>query len=611
MPTRIDRPAASPRATIWLAALLALAVIAVYGQTAGFGFVDFDDYQYVAANPNVSAGITRRGLAWAFTAISPSYWHPLTFLSHMLDASLFGLNPGGHHLTSVALHVANTLLLLHLLDRTTRRYWSSLFVAALFALHPLRVESVAWIAERKDVLSTFFLLLTLTLYSLDRERRRPAPYWAAVATYAAGLMAKPMLVTLPVLLLLWDVWPLKRVELDASAGKGRVSPPPFGLVLEKAPFFALSLLSCAVTAFSGHEAGAVATLDSLPLSFRLINALHSYVRYLGDLVWPTNLAIIYPIPKTLSVATGILAGAALLAVSSLVWRLRRELPSLLVGWCWYLVTLLPAIGLVQVGQQARADRFTYVPLIGIFIMIAWGLPALWLRLGLRRELLAGAAVVSLAACTALTWVQLGHWRSSTTVFNHAIEVVPDNFIAYRLLGNALVLQGDFPAAEHAFQASARISPDEDLTHAWWGAALLKQGKVAEAIEQYSAALSSNPDAENQAGLGRALAAAGRIGEAIEHYRQALLIEPSNADLDYLLGAALGRNGDIPAAIEYLGAAVARRPDFAEAHYDLGIALIRSGNTAGAIEHFSAALQVNPDFAEARRSLAAARSLRQE
>ena len=631
------------RKKIALAILLVVVVSIVYSQTLGHDFLNYDDQAYVTDNNSVKSGLSRHSFIWAFTTTWASNWHPLTWISHMLDYELYGLNPAGHHLTNVLFHSANTLLLLYLLYYTTGMYWRSFFVAALFALHPLHVESVAWVAERKDVLSTFFMLGTLLLYSLYCNRRRGLFYVSALFVYAAGLMSKPMLVTLPFVLLLWDIWPLGRLMSHGESG-GKGNQPFSRIFIGKLPFFILSLISCVITYSAQHRAGAVAATGSMPFSFRTINALISYVKYLWLTLWPSHLAVIYPLQTALPVTTGLLAGAALLIASVLIMRLRLGYPYLLVGWFWYLGTLVPVIGLVQVGQQAMADRYTYIPLIGVFVMIAWGGAAFRERVPFLKHALTGMAAMVLVLLAICSWRQIGFWKNSVTLFEHAVSAIADNHIAYRLLGNALAQQNDFTGAERAFQSALRIRPDDDLTLTEWGAALAQQKRDAEAIECFTAALRINPDSANAhynlgavlAGEGRQaeaigqyrealkinpddrdarnnlagiLLGGGKISEAIYHYKKALLLDPANAGIYYSLGLALSMQGDITTGIAYFKRAIAIRPAFAEAHYNLGIALIRTGNVPEAIRHFKEALSIDPGFDDARKSLKRAETMR--
>jgi hypothetical protein len=532
--------------TIVLLVLMAVVSL-VYWQSMHHEFINYDDRLYVTGNPHIKAGLTYDRIIWAFKTVQASNWHPMTWLSHALDYELYGLNPKGHHLTNVIFHIANTLLLLYLLHYTTQKYWQSMFVAALFALHPLHVESVAWVAERKDVLSTVFGFGTLILYTKYTKGRRPLYYVIALTLYALGLMSKPMLVTLPFVMLLWDFWPLgrfpfkkQRIEYDLRDLHTNYPPStPLRLVIEKIPFFALSLASCIVTYIAQNKGGAVANVQFVPLLFRVVNALLSYVRYISNMFWPHHLAIIYPMPLTLTIVQGLTAGFVFVAISYLVYRLAYQHPFLSVGWLWYLGTLVPVIGLVQVGNQALADRYTYIPLIGLFIMISWGVPILAKNFRHRRVLLPAGAGLALAALTICTWVQLGYWKNGVTLFSHAIEVVADNYTAYKILGNALGEQGKFAEAERSFQESLRIHPDDEDTHTEWGVVLGKQNKIGEAIDHFNAALQINPDcADAHYNLGVALAKQGRLDEGIRHFRAALQVDPGLVEARKALETAM-------------------------------------------------------------------------
>lgn len=635
--------------------LFVLVVTGVFWQSTNHDFINYDDPAYVTENNHVKSGLTYQGLKWAFSTLTASNWHPLTWLSHMLDCQLYGLTPMGHHLTNIILHILNTLLLFYLLHCATRDYWRSFFVAALFGLHPLHVESVAWVAERKDVLSTFFLLITLIFYDRYARQLRPLPYVLALVSFALGLMSKPMLVTLPFVMLLWDVWPLNRLKLQRSSGtdghSGTAignncisSGSQLGLVREKIPFFVLSLVSCIITYRAQDQAGAVAAIHTLPLGFRAVNALLSYVRYIGKMFWPHHLAVIYPLPTTLTIAQGLAAGLALLVITYLACRLARRHAHLLVGWLWYIGTLVPVIGLVQVGKQAMADRYTYIPLIGLFIMISWGVPALLRSWPPLWVVLPAAACLFLSALTIATWVQIGYWKNGVTLFSHAAGAVADNSIAYRNLGNALAQRGDFADAERSFQEALRIYPDDEETHTQWGAALAKQKRIEDAIDQFMIALQINSNsadahynlgvmfAENRdtaqaikhyvealrieprredahLNLGSIYLGEGNLNQALYHYYQASSLDPYNAEIVYSLGLAYGMNGNLAESIRCFSAAVRIKPDFLEAHYNLGIAFVKAGNLDEGIHHFSEVLRMNPDFKEARRTLQAAIELK--
>lgn len=441
--------------------LLIVATLAVFQQLPEYDFVNIDDYYYVTENVHVTRGLTREGIIWAFTTLHANNWHPLTWLSHMLDCQLFGLKPGMHHLTNLLLHMANSTLLLLVLKRMTGALWRSAFAAALFALHPLHVESVAWVAERKDVLSTLFWLLTVWGYAGYVEYPGRNRYLLVLLFFALGLMAKPMLVTLPFILLLLDYWPLGRVKLWESreGGSGGIQrSSALHLVREKIPFFALTLASGIVTVVAQYKGGAVRSLNLLPLDVRIANALVSYVGYIGKMIWPQHLAIFYPHPGALPTWQVVGAGLLLLSLSIILLRAAGRFPYLGVGWLWYLGTLVPVIGLVQVGDQAMADRYTYVPLIGLFVLIAWGIPDLMARWRYRQIALTISAVIVVFCCTVSTWSHVKHWRNGTALFTHAVNVTADNALAHDGLGFALARQGRLDEAIAHYSEALRIKP---------------------------------------------------------------------------------------------------------------------------------------------------------
>ena len=529
---------ADTRRILLIGLLLIAATLAVFWRTLDNNFINYDDDNYVTANQHVQAGLTGESISWAFTSTVENNWHPLTWISHILDWQRYGQNPMGHHLTNLLFHIATVLLLFVVLYWMTKRVWRSAFVAALFAIHPLHVESVAWVAERKDVLSTFFWLLTMLAYVWYVERPKARRYILVVALFALGLMAKPMLVTLPFALLLLDYWPLKRL-LAGRRHSWR------GLILEKSPLFALSAASSVVTYFV--QKGAVSSFDVLPLWMRVENAAVSYVTYIIKAIRPDNLAVIYPYPRH-GLPIWEVVGAALLlvAISVVVLRCARRLPYLSVGWFWYLGTLVPVIGIVQVGLQAMADRYTYVPLIGIFIIIAWGVPDLLRSRGLSQSgyVAVPAAIIIIGALTAATWKQVGYWRDSVTLFKHALACTKDNYVAHSNLAAALVRRpGELDKAIAHCHAALRIQPDSAEAHFNLGNALSRQGKPNDAIAQYREALRANPgDPEVHNNLGAALTAQGRTEEAIIHYKKALRIRPDCAETHNNLGNALSMQG---------------------------------------------------------------------
>ena len=583
-------------------AVLAILTFAALQGVLRNSFVNYDDAAYVAANAHVLKGLSAESIGWAFTATECSNWHPVTWLSHMLDVSLFGLDPRMHHLTSLLFHALNAVLLFLLLVRMTGARWRCAFVAALFGLHPLHVESVAWIAERKDVLSTFFWLLTLAAwlgYLEGKEGRTRTGqgqrggwrYALVLVLFALGLMAKPMLVTVPFTLLLLDFWPLRRWPAAGSAGPGcRRAIPLRGLLLEKIPLFAMSAVSCVVTYIAQRRGGALQTLQTIPFAERLANAVVAYAAYLEKTVWPTALAVFYPHEHPGLVTWQVAASALfLVAVTTLALWLARKAPFIAFGWLWYLGTLVPVIGLVQVGEQAMADRYTYVPLIGIFIAVVWGVvrvveravepavggsvargPAARVKasgpIGYALGVVGALALVPLFV---LTRVQTGYWANDLTLFQHALSVTTDNWMAHNNLGGVFSESGRTEEAISQFEEVLRIRPDHAEANYNLGLVMERAGRHAEAIEQYHRALKLRPDyAEAYYNLGNSLLHAGRPAEAIEPYERSLRL----------------------------------KPDDAQAQNNLGIALGRLGRTAEAIEHYNQALRINPNFEPARANL---------
>lgn len=572
----------------WIAAALALLTLAAYSSVSSFEFSTFDDPQYVVDNPRVNQGLSRESVAWAFTTGHASNWHPLTWLSHMLDAQLFGMRAGYHHWVSVLLHVANTLLLMAFLVRTTGAVGRSAFVAALFALHPLHVESVAWIAERKDVLSTLFFMLTLLFYQRYARAATPARYLPVFACLALGLMAKPMLVTLPFVLLLLDVWPLGRYRPGEGGG------PVLRLVAEKLPLFALAAASSIITFLVQREGGAVSGLELTPLGLRLANALVSSVLYIRNMFWPANLAVMYPMPASIPAWQWLGALLTLLAISYGVLRQATRRPWLAVGWFWYLGTLVPVIGLVQVGTQAMADRYTYIPLIGLFIIVSWGGYDLLARYARPRWTVPLLATLLVAALSAATWHQTRYWSDARTLWQHALEVSRDNYRAHVALGSLLEEEGhNREAAEH-FAAALRIEPRYAEAHNKLGVALAALGHPDQALEHYRRALRLNPGlAAAHTNLGNALAAQGRLDGALREYQEALRLNPDDALAANGMGSALDEMGRVDEAITLYRRALDLDPNLAAAHNNLAAAFAKKGRVDEAVAEIRAALRHEP------------------
>ena len=578
---------------------LTLASLAAFLGARQCGFVNYDDPVYITSNPHIQRGLTLPAVLWAFGAGAASNWHPLTWLSHLLDVDLYGLNPAGHHLTSVLLHALNGVLLFLILQKMTGAPWRAAVVAALFALHPLRVESVAWVSERKDVLSTLVGLLTLWAYLRYAENLKSqisnfkSFYALALVFFALGLMAKPMLVTLPFVLLLLDYWPLERLQRSLA-----------GLLREKIPFFVLAAASSVVTFVVQRHGGAVSSLTGVPLGARVGNAFISYARYLGKIFWPARLSPLYPHPGYWPAWKIAAAVIVLVAMTAWVIRLGRSQPYLPVGWCWFVGMLAPTIGLVQVGIQSMADRYSYLPSVGILIMVVWGAHQ-WLeaRPG-GPYVLATAAALAVGACLMLTVRQVEYWRTSETLFLHAVEVTDNNYLAYNNLGYDLSNRGETERAMLYFRRSLEINSNYDEAHNNLGFALAALGRYKEATNEYIRALSLNPDlTEAHNNLGIALGDLGFADAGIHEFQVALQENPNHAGAHNNYGVALAMKGKLDDAIEQFRLAVAAEPNHVGAHSDLGNALALKGDLAGAIREYEICLGINSKDAQVHNNLA--------
>jgi len=585
---------------------LAVIIWAVFGQTRHYGFVNYDDSLYVYENPEVARGLTSKGVLWAFTHVHAANWHPLTWISLMLDSQVHGLNAGGYHLTNVLLHTVTAILLFLVLRQMTGLLWRSAFVAAVFAIHPLRVESVAWVAERKDVLSGVFFMLTLGAYvRYARHSWSFARYGLVVLLFALGLMSKPMLVTLPFVLLLLDWWPLNRMRADAARqpvfrlGGWLI---PRRLILEKLPLLGLVAASCAATLFAQTEA--VESLEDVSMPLRVANALVSCAAYMGKMFLPSRLAIFYPFPPKVELMREMIPAAILLLFISVgVFVLRKTRPYLAVGWLWYLVMLAPVIGILQVGLQARADRYTYLPQIGLYVLLAWSAADLCAGWRHRRVVLGGCSMAILAALIFCARAQTSYWRSSESLWTHALACTTNNVFADNNLGVDLLDRGKLDEALPHFQRALQSNPDYAEAHNNLGAILFQKGKVDEAIPHFQEALRIKPGyAHAESNLGNALFKKGKVEEAISHYQRALEIDPGLAEADNNLGAALLQKGNVDEAIAHFQKLARISPDYAQVYYNLGNALFQKGNVDEAISQYEKALQINPDSAPARNKL---------
>ena len=590
-----------PPGVWWIYLGLALITLAAFQQLRICDFVNYDDGEYVVGNGNVNTGLTINNVIWAFTSGYACNWHPLTWLSHMLDCQLFDLKPQWHHFTNLLLHIINTLLLFAVFKQMTAAVWRSAFVAAAFALHPLHVGSVAWIAERKDVLSTLFWMLTMAAYCKYAKTTSLKWYLLTLAAFALGLMAKPMLVTLPFVLLLLDYWPLERINQKRK------------IIIEKLPFFVLSAVSSDITFLVQQKSGAVEQMIKIPLHSRIINALVSYLAYIEKMIWPSGLTVFYPHPRqTLPVWHAVVAAVLLAGVSIAIFRLARNHKYLVVGWLWYLGTLIPVIGIVQVGDQAMADRYTYIPLTGLFIIIAWGVEDLTRKWRRRKPLLEAIGGIIVAAMLICTNFQLKYWHNDFTLFEHALNVTKDNYLAHNNLGFALSSAGNINEAIKHYQAAIEIRPDIAMAHYNFGNALKSQGRLDEAIAQYQQALQIRPDyASAYNNLGGAFHQAGKLDEAISQFQRAIQLQPDYAEAYNNLGIVFLSQRKYDEALKYFHKTLRLKPDFFETYNNMGVALAGLEKFDEAIESFQRALKMKPDYGSAQRNLAGVIKLREE
>lgn len=592
--------------TFFLSYVLVAATLLVYWQLGGHGFVIYDDPEYVYENPFVRMGLTSTSIEWAFTTFHSANWHPVTWLSHMIDVQLFGLDPWGHHMTNLILHTANVLLLFLLLCRLTGFPWRSMVVASLFALHPLHVESVAWIAERKDLLSTFFWLITLYFYADYVRSPARGRYLLVIVAFTVGLMTKPMLVTIPFVLLLLDFWPLGRIRRSDPIGLGGADKAGISvrqLLLEKVPLLVLTAVSCGITLFAQQSVGAVKSLSNYPLTSRLANALTVYADYLYKMAWPQNLAVFYPFPTTILWGPLLAASGLLATISIAAFFSRDKKPYILFGWLWYLGTLVPVIGIVQVGGQASADRYTYIPLIGIFVALTWWLSDCTSGYRQRKIILTTITVAVLAACTVITVKQISYWQNDVTLFSHALAVTDENYVAHNNLGFALVQNGKYAEAGWHFSEAIRIAPS--LADAWLnqGDNLLRAGEIEKSLPYFSRAIELRPNfpaAYND--LGVAMMRRGRLHEADENFTRAVALDPFMADGSFNKGMVTSMMGRPEEAISHFAKALQLNPDNPGYHVRIGVELINLKRFADARVYFSEALRLNPNDAAARNYL---------
>jgi len=642
---------------ILICAALALITFLAFRGVLGNKFVSYDDEKYITENKDVQSGLSLKGVLWTFSTTTASNWHPLTWLSHMLDCQLFGLNPGRHHLVGLLLHIINTLLLFAVLEMMTAAMWLSAFVAAVFAVHPLHVESVAWASERKDVLSTLFWLLTMILYVRYVRRQNKIWYLSAVLAFALGLLAKPMLVTLPFALLLLDYWPLERLKAQDTRrkpadsveriadrkGKSQIHYTPNAIrytLLEKLPFFVLSAVSSIITFVVQRNAGIMANVIEYPLRGRLENVSVSYVKYIMKMIWPADLAILYPLyGNRPPVWQPVLAAILLIAVSIWIVRSAQKRKYLPIGWLWFLGTLVPVIGVVHVGAQSMADRYSYIPSVGLLVIAAWGIDELTAKWRSRKTALSVSASIIILALGIGTAHQVRHWQNTMTLFEHALAVTHNNAIANYNVGVELQSQGKAGEAANHYRQAIQVDSEYAEAHNNLGRLLADEGKYNEALKHFNEALRIRPKyAEAHSNLGVLLKSQGRLNEAASQLNEALKLKPDFAeaynnlgivfkqqnkfeqaisnykkslelrpDFDHALnniGLALEMQGKLNEAIDYYRQALKVKPDYADAHYNIGNALQSAGRPDEAAGHYREAIRVKQDFADAHNNLGA-------
>ena len=635
---------------ILVSILIAVVTLSVYWNVIGFSFIRLDDSAYVTDNLFVKKGISLDGIKWAFSEVYVDYWHPLTWLSHMSDIQLFGLNPGMHHLTNLVFHILNAILLFIVLDRMTGAVLKSTAVAVFFALHPLHVESVAWISERKDVLSAFFWMLTMLSYHWYILKRTILRYLTVVTPFILGLMSKPMLVTLPFVLLLLDFWPLNRFNSDWENVHER--NPSFLntfrssnrrhllsiLILEKIPLIMLGMVSCVITVYGQKSVGAMRDLATIELSSRVSNAITAYITYLGKMLWPTHLAIFYPYPNSIQPLWVLLCAIVLLSITVCGFLYAKKSPYLIVGWFWYLGTLMPVIGIIQVGDQLMADRYTYIPLIGIFLIVVWGFTDFVAKWRYKKVFLGGSSAIIFALLIISTWLQIGFWKNNEALFSHAVTVTENNYLAHGILGSVFIAKGDVNVGIKEYYEAIRINPYYYLAYFRLGEVFTRRKEYDKAIEYYSKGLEIKPEdilARNY--LGNLFAKLGRTDDAINQYNESLRKVPHQSVVYNNLGNTYVLKGDIEKAIGCYQYAINEKHDYYDAiknlknaltikkvqellksdpqnftlYTKLGNIYYQLGVYDEAVAQYQKAISIQPNFSQAMNGLMIIYSRRQE
>lgn len=581
-----------------IAALIffSLLIIFLYWRVYGYDFVSLDD-SFIYANPHLKNGLSIKNIFWAFSNYTTTLWIPATWISFFLDYKIYGMNPGGYHVTNVILHICNTLILFVILHQITQKRWQSFFVAALFSCHPIHVESIAWITERKDVLSTFFLMLFLFTYIQYTKKENFVRYLAALFFFILGLMSKPMLVTVPIVLILLDYWPLGRF---GKANRLR-------LFLEKLPFLSFSLIVSAITIFFQTKTGALVSFDSISIINRIENAVSSYIAYLVKLFLPINLAVVYPYEQYFSFWEVFIKFVIFVIITTLFFRLHKKHPYLIVGWLWYVISLVPVIGIFQSGAQSHADRFVYIPFIGIYIILSWGTPHFLQILKTPRVISTIVFFLILPVLSTISWFQIAYWKNSNTLYAHTLSVTENNWLIQTNYGKILEEQGKEKEANVHFEKAMNIDPKSSVHHLNLANNLYRLGKIGEAEKHYKMAITVGNDKESTAKANNRLAFIYQIqkknSKAIKHYKEALRINPSQVKTLNNLAILLAQTGDFSNAAINFNKALELSPQNEETLNNLGLLSIRTGNINKGITYFKKALKYNPAYKPAENNLA--------
>jgi tetratricopeptide (TPR) repeat protein len=603
------------RPDVLICLIVVLATLSIYWQVRNFEFINLDDNLHLIENPRLLGGFTLENIKWAFRYDHITYWHPVTWLSYMLNVQLYGMKPGGHHMANVLIHIINGLLLFVIFHKATGALWKSAFVAMMFAIHPINVESVAWVSEHKNVLSTFFWMLTLLAYVYYTKRNSLFIYLLSLFFYMLGLMSKPMLVTLPFVMILFDYWPLERfksVVPDDSSDKKRFrniisdfrKSSFFYLFIEKVPFFLLSAITIFISSLSLENQGLDVSADVSPIKLRMANALVSYFTYITKMVWPKDLTVFYPYPNMVSAWKAYGAFLFLICITLLAFRTFKKMPYIGVGWLWYMGTLFPVIGFVQAGLwPAMADRWAYVPFIGLFVIVAWGCSEFAHTYGVDQKWLNSATAMLLIIFIVASWIQIGYWKNNKSLFKHALNVSEQNFVAYNNLGIAMTKEGNAHNALRYLEKALKIHPFRYKVYVNIGNAYTTQGKMDEAIQNYIHALRINPNYEEALfNLGNAYSKKKIFDKAIINYSIALHLNPNLYQAHNNLGIILASLGHIDKAIEHYNNAIRINPYFVKSYSNLGLALLQRGKIDEAIIRFQTAMQIDPDDANIRVTL---------